>query len=390
MVLPMPQSPSGLNPDIAKAATQTSRTTSAGHRLLSLDALRGFDMFWIVGAEDIVHALHKANPSPTVNFLTNQLTHCDWEGVRFYDLIFPLFVFMVGVSLVFSLSKTIIQSGRAAAYQRVITRGVLLYFVGVFYYGGFAEGVERIRLLGVLQRIALCYLFTGLLFCTFRVRGLVISCAALLIGYWALMSFVPVPGIGAGNFAEGSNLANYIDKQYLPLRKWDGDHDPEGLLSTLPAIGTCLLGVFAGLLLKSSRSSEQKKVQWLVLGGVAGIALGFLWGMQFPVIKKLWTSSYVLVAAGYSALLLAAFHQVIEIWRVQKWAIPFVWIGVNPLTIYLLHNVVDLNKMAHRFVGGEIKVALGQYGEVAVTTMILLISFWFAHALYRRRIFLRL
>src|SRR5437016_4864966 len=219
-------------------------TAAPTQRLMSLDALRGFDMFWIVGAEDIVKALDKVSPSPAVHLLTEQLTHKDWEGVAFYDLIFPLFVFIVGVSLVFSLSKTIAQHGRAAAYKRVLTRGLLLYLLGLFYYGGFEKDVEQIRLLGVLQRIALAYLFTGLLFCRFRLRGLVVACVSLLVGYWALMTFVPVPGVGAGNFAEGKNLANYIDKEYLPFRKWDGDHDPEGLLSTLPAIGTCLLGVF--------------------------------------------------------------------------------------------------------------------------------------------------
>jgi predicted acyltransferase len=133
-------------------------------RLMSLDALRGFDMFWIVGAEDIAHALHRIKPSPAVNFLTSQLTHKNWEGVTFYDLIFPLFVFIVGVSLVFSLTKTIAKEGRAGAYRRVITRGLLLYALGIFYYGGLSQGIEHVRLLGVLQRIALAYLFAGLLF----------------------------------------------------------------------------------------------------------------------------------------------------------------------------------------------------------------------------------
>jgi predicted acyltransferase len=378
------------NPHSGSKLSQTIRIATQSPRLLSLDALRGFDMFWIVGAEDIVHALHKVNPSPAVNLLTQQLSHKDWEGVAFYDLIFPLFVFIVGVSLVFSLSKTLLQHGQAAAYRRVMARGLLLYLLGLFYYGGFAEGIERIRLFGVLQRIGLAYLFGGLLFCTFRLRGLIVACALLLGGYWLLMTFVPVPGVGAGSFQEGANLANYIDKQYVPLRKWDGDHDPEGLLSTLPAIGTCLLGVFAGLLLQNSRISEQKKVLWLLLAGVAGVGLGFLWGLQFPVIKKLWTSSYVLVAAGYSCLFLALFHQVIEVWRIQKWAMPFVWIGLNPLTLYLVHNVVELDKIANRFVGGPIKASFGSYSEVIVTATILAITFWLAHFLYRRKIFLRL
>jgi predicted acyltransferase len=379
-------------PSVEPQAVSAQRPSSgtAATRLMSLDALRGFDMFWIVGAEEIVHALHKASPSGVVNFLTGQLTHKDWEGVAFYDLIFPLFVFIVGASLVFSLTKAIAESGKMAAVKRIFWRSLLLYLIGVFTYGGFAEGVERIRLLGVLQRIALCYFFAGLIFCTFRLRGMIVACVALLAGYWALMTFVPVPGVGAGNFQEGANLANYVDKQFLPLRKWDGDHDPEGLLSTLPAIATCLLGVFAGLLLKSKAMDEQKKVNWLVLAGIAGLALGFLWGLQFPVIKKIWTSSYVLVAAGYSCLFLAAFHQIIEIWNCRKWAMPFVWIGMNAITIYLAHNIIDFGKLADRLVGGPIKESFGNYGQVLVTIVVLAMTFLLVRFLYRRKLFLRL
>ncbi|MSU62539.1 MAG: DUF1624 domain-containing protein [Pedosphaera sp.] len=375
----------GLSPSFSAA-----KDAAYSPRLLSLDALRGFDMFWIVGAEDIVHALHKVSHAPLVNLLTQQLTHKDWDGVAFYDLIFPLFVFIVGMSLVFSLSRTITQHGRAVAYQRVITRGLLLWALGIFYYGGLSKGLDQVRLLGVLQRIGLAYLFAGLLFCTFRLRGLIIATVSILVGYWALMSFVPVPDVGMGNFAEGKNLANYVDKMYLPFRKWDGDHDPEGLLSTLPAIGTCLLGVLAGLLMKNRSLDERRKVQWLVVAGFAGIALGFIWGIQFLVIKKLWTSSYVLVAAGFACLFFAAFHQIIEVWNFRKWATPFLWIGLNPLTIYLAHNLLDLPQLANRLVGGPINESFGAYGPVLITTTILGITFWLAHFLYKRKIFLRL
>src|SRR6266849_3295796 len=144
-------------------ASPANASGPAPGRLMSIDALRGCDMFWIVGGEEIIHALHKISHTGFVNALAGQLTHKDWEGVAFYDLIFPLFVFIVGVSLVFSLSKTIAQYGPAAAFKRVLVRSALLYLIGIFYYGGIAEGIERVRLLGVLQRIALCYLFAGLI-----------------------------------------------------------------------------------------------------------------------------------------------------------------------------------------------------------------------------------
>ncbi|MGY8689172.1 MAG: heparan-alpha-glucosaminide N-acetyltransferase domain-containing protein, partial [Verrucomicrobiales bacterium] len=192
----------------------------------------------------------KAAESGFLHTLATQLDHVAWEGFRFYDLIFPLFVFIAGVSLVFSLTKTMEREGRSVAVRRVIRRGLLLWFIGVLFYGGWYNGFGGMRLLGVLQRIGLCYLFAGLLFIYLKPRGLVIAFATLLLGYWAAMSFIPMPGLDQVSFEEGKNLANWVDFKFLPGFKWDGNHDPEGLLSTLPAIGTCLLGVFAGLFLR--------------------------------------------------------------------------------------------------------------------------------------------
>jgi predicted acyltransferase len=358
-------------------------------RLVSLDALRGFDMFWIVGAEELVRGLQKINETGPVALVADQLRHEAWAGFHFEDLIFPLFVFIVGVSLVFSLTKTLQQSGRRAAIVRILRRSALLYVLGILTYGGFSTPFEKIRLLGVLQRIALCYLFTSLLFCYLKPKALAGVCAGLLIGYWALLSFVPVPGYGAGNFAEGANLANYVDQQFLPLRKWDGDHDPEGLLSTLPAIATCLLGVFAGLLLKNATVPDRKKVAYLIVAGGACLAIGWLWHLNFPVIKKIWTSSFVLVAGGYSYLLLAAFYQVIDVWKFQKWATPFVWIGVNPITIYFGGRFIDFEGLAKLFVGGPVQAALGNYGELVLAVTSLAFGFLFLRFLYQRKIFLR-
>ena len=161
-------------------------------------------------------------------------------------------------------------------------------------------------------------------------------CVALLFGYWALMALVPVPNLGAGHYEAGRNLANYVDSIYLPLSKWNGNWDPEGLLSTLPAIGTCLLGVLAGLFLRKETVAAQKKVVWLSAAGVISLLLGFLWGTWFPIIKQIWTSSYVLVTGGFSVLLLALFHQIIEVWGWRRWAAPFIWIGSNAIALYML------------------------------------------------------
>jgi len=359
-------------------------------RLISLDALRGFDMFWIVGGEEIIHSLSRLSPNRFLAALDGQLVHRDWEGVTFYDLIFPLFVFIVGVSLVFSLSRVLEKEGKAAAVRRILKRSIILFILGLIYSSGPVSRLEDVRLLGVLQRIALCYLFAGVLFCTVRTRGMLAACTALLLGYWALMTFVPVPGVGQGRFEEGANLANYIDREYLPFRKYDGDHDPEGLLSTLPAIATCLLGVFAGKLLKNREIPDQRKVARLAVAGGAGLALGFLWGMQFPVIKKIWTSSYVLVAAGYSCLLLAAFHQVIQVWGIRRWAAPFVWIGRNPITVYLLYPILAMLFWFAGPSGRGGESILGRYAELGMSTALVGAILLVAYFLDRRRIYLRL
>lgn len=374
-----------MNPTAGPAPAQNP----SDPRLLSLDALRGFDMFWIVGAEELVHGLKKTSQAGVLGVISDQLGHKAWEGFHFEDLIFPLFVFIVGVSLVFSLGKSLERAGRPATLARVFKRSALLFILGLLYYGGLSHPIEKVRLLGVLQRIALCYFFASLLFCYLKPRALIGACAGLLIGYWALMTFVPVPGHGAGNFAEGANLANYIDKLYLPLHRYDGDHDPEGLLSTLPAIASCLLGVFAGLLLKRTDLPESKRVGYLALCGVCCLAAGWLWHLQFPVIKKIWTSSFVLVAGGYSFLLLAAFYQIIDVWKISRWAIPFVWIGVNPITIYFGGRFIGFEDMAKLFVGGPVAAACGPYAELLLAVTTLFFGFLFLRFLYQRKIFLR-
>ena len=395
-------------------------------RLQSLDALRGFDMFWILGADALMQALSEVSGSGPARFLAGQLTHRDWAGCTFYDVIFPLFIFISGVSLVFSLSRQIAERGRAVAARHVVIRGLLLFTIGLLYNGGFTNPWPDLRLLGVLQRIALAYTAAGLLFCWLRPRALAGAAAALLLGYWALLAWVPVrdftldrtaiaarlgkpnatpavvraafeaaSGSVTGSYAPGLNLTNHLDYQYLPGRKYDTYYDPEGYLSTLPAVVTCLLGVFAGLLLRRTDRTEPEKVRSLIMAGLAAIALGWLWHLQFPVIKKLWTSSYVLVVGGYSALLLAAFHHVVEVRGWRRWCVPFVWIGMNPITLYLANNLIGFRRLAQRFVGGDVKSGLDAHlgsgagqGLIAIVGLALMLVL--ARFLHQRRIFLRL
>jgi len=363
----------------------------AGERVVSIDALRGFDMFWILGAGSLVHGLRSVSDGGFVSFLADQLEHVAWEGCRFYDIIFPLFVFLMGASTVFSLRKIVNRDGIAAAYRRVIWRAVVLYCLGLLYYGGLSRdgGPETFRYVGVLQRIAICYLAGGILFLNLRFRGLLLACAGLLIGYWALLTFVPVPGDGAGNFAEGKNLANYFDQQYLLGYKWRGDWDPEGLLSNLTAIATGLLGVFAGLLLYRSDLTKRQKVVYLAAAGCGCLLVGWLWGQQFPIIKRIWTSSYVLWTGGWSYLLLALFYLVIDVWNLRWWAQPFIWIGMNPITIYMLANLVGFSSLVRRVVHQQYFDAIQPWGDLLLALLSLLLAIGICYVLYRKRIFIR-
>src|SRR4051812_36231938 len=408
-----------------RPATLPSTTTPrTSRRMIAIDALRGFDMFWILGADDMVYALKALGGGAITAGVAAQLSHKDWRGFAFYDMIFPLFVFIVGVSLVFSLSRSLQEEGQSKTHWKIIRRFVILYVVAVFYYGGFSNSwPDGIRLVGVLNRIALCYLFAALIFCHFRWRAIVGICATLLLLYWGLMSFVPFPDVrpGAENgqpvtrpltarhvselnfdsshrlrgvFEPGLNLAHYVDQKYLPGKKWDGTWDPEGILSTIPAVGTCLLGVLAGLLLQTTNVEEKRKVRILILGGAVMVAAGFLWGLQFPVIKKIWTSSYVLVAGGYSAMLLGFFYLVIEIWQKRNWAKIFVWIGANAITLYLANNIIHFDRLALRLAGGDVKRFLDThvtkgFGELVVALVAVALVVLLARFLYTRRIFLR-
>ena len=396
-------------------------------RLMSLDALRGFDMFWILGADSLFYALHGLKENAVTTLLYTQLDHAEWEGFHFYDLIFPLFVFMMGVSTVFSLTKIIERSGRAAAVKRVLIRGVLLFVIGLIYSGGFTNPWPDMRLMGVLNRIAIVYTVGGLLFIFLNVRVIAALAVALLVGYWALLTYVPfpdvrpVPGGSAvitkeagytnvvqlnltstnrlrGSYLQGVNLTDYIDQKYLPGRKYDGTYDPEGILSTMPAIVTGLLGIFTGLFLRQKSISDREKVVCLIGAGAVSACLGWMWGFEFPIIKKIWTSSYVLVAGGYSAMLLGLFYWIVDVKKWRTWCQPFVWIGMNPITIYLASNFMGglgFEKLALRLAGGPVKsffdthVAPG-FGQLMISAVAITLFFWFANFLYRRKIFLRL
>jgi predicted acyltransferase len=283
------------------------------------------------------------------------------------------------------------------------------------------------RLMGVLNLIAVSYFCAGLAFCFLRRRPTALAGVAvgLLLGYAALLLWVPYPDVRPvpggeqivasesgftntaqlnlsstnfhrGVFLKGVTLANYVDQRFLPGRKYDGTWDPEGLITPVGGTACCLLGVLAGLLMQSKATPPSRKVAMLALAGAACVAAGFFGGQWLPVIKKIWSPTFVLVAGGYSALMLAMFYLVVDVAGWRGWCQPFVWIGMNPITIYILNSLLGgYEKVAARFVGGSIEAFLNQQvaqglGGLIVAAVGVGLAFALAHFLYRRKIFLRL
>jgi len=365
---------------------------SADKRILSVDVLRGFDMFWLIGGTGLALAVVKLFGGGVQELLLPQLEHTEWIGFTFYDLIFPLFEFVMGMSVVFSLQKILKTDGKAAAYRKLIRRFILLFLLGIFYYGGLSNAWPDIRILGVLQRLALTYLLTGILFIHLDLRGMVIVAAIILIGSWILLSFVPVPDTGKISLTQQSNWAQYIDELLLPGKKNGpgGKWDIAGIFGTFTTTVSCLVGVFAAQIVQNKLISDKKRLIYLIGGGLAMVVIGYLWGIQMPIIKKIWTPTYVLVAGGFSSLLMGVFYYLIDVKGYKMWTTLFVWIGVNPITIYMARNLIDFGSISKRFVGGDIAIMLGeQWAYLLSTAVSLALSLIILRFLYQRKIFLK-
>jgi predicted acyltransferase len=386
----------GASMTYAESEPLTPSVASRPERLFSIDALRGFDMFWIIGGDSLAHAIGKWWGTPASKKFAEQFDHVAWEGFRFYDLIFPLFLFLVGVVLPYSLSKY--QTGahpKASALGRIARRVVFLFVLGLIGNGLLQFDLPHLRVTGVLQRIAICYGFAAVIFLFSNARTQAILVAAILLGYYGLLMFVPTPETGkGGDFAKETNLAGYVDRHYLPgeiKQAYYGYGDNEGLLSTIPAVATTLLGVLAGQWLMTGYSPWVKVVA-LLAAGAACLGAGTLWGLHFPVIKILWTSSYVLIVGGWSLILLGLFHAIIDVSRFRAWSYFFVVIGVNAITIYMAARIIPFDRIASFFFGGLAKFS-GQYAPgsrpVVLAAGVLAVEWLLLLYLYRKRIFLR-
>ena len=305
-------------------------------RLLSVDVYRGMAVCGML-------LVDYAGDEPSGYRL---IRHAHWNGLTLADLVFPSFVFLMGISIVLSFSARLERGEtRQSIAWHAVKRSALLFGLGVLLNGFPNFPLATWRIEGVVQRIALCYLAAGLLFLWTNVRGLVIALLTCLLGYWALMRLVPVPGFGLPGrdipvLAPDQNLVDWIDRSLLPGRLYNGTRDPEGVLSTIPAIGTALAGVLTGLWLRSERSARSKALGMAVMGA-AGLAAGALWNHWFPINKNVWTSSFVAATAGFALVFLSLLYWMVEIrgWR-GGWTMPFLVFGTNAIIAFCFDELL--------------------------------------------------
>jgi predicted acyltransferase len=360
-------------------------------RLYSLDALRGFDMFWILGGEEIVHSLATITGSPVMKAMSDQLTHPEWHGFHFYDLIFPLFLFLAGVATPFSVGKELDKGkSRNQLLVRVVKRGLILVLLGVIHNNHLElKPIAEIRFGSVLGRIGLAYMFANIIYLYTNQRGQIIWFCSLLIGYWFLLLFNAAPGFERGDLTMEGNFVSYLDRMIMPGKLYLVIHDPEGFVSTIPAIGTGLLGIYAGNILKNAPlTAEQKSLRLLIIG-VAFIVLGQLWNIVFPINKNLWTSSFVLYVGGLSLVLLALFFYVIDVRGIKRWAFFFSVIGMNSILIYMSGQFIRWRYTTEAFFKWLIDLVGEPYNILVFAICLIVIKWLFLYFLYRKNVFLR-
>ena len=338
-------------------------------RLVSLDAFRGFTMFWLMGGKGFLMALAGMVGGPVAALVQYELNHSEWEGLRFYDLIWPSFMLMVGVSVAYSF-------GRHRGTGRVWKRAAVLFLLGSLRES-ISTGMPRlIELSSALQPIAVAYVVASYLAAR-SVRVQAVTAVAVLVVYALVLAFVPAPGIPAGTYEKNHNLVTAVDEKII------GRAHPDGwdtALSTIPTISTTLLGLLLGELLISA-ATPGFRTKAIAAAGAGCLAAGFALGAFVPVVMKLWTASYGLMSAGWACLIFLFFYWVVDVRGYRRWAFPLVVIGMNAIAAYVGPSIVGVNRIAAIFVK--------PYGPVALTGTVLLVNWLILLWMYRRKIFLR-
>ena len=392
------------------AKSEGKPTVGSSDRLLSLDILRGFDMFWIVGGEGIIHTLARATALPFFIAWSAQLEHVHWEGFHFYDLIFPLFLFMMGASIPYALLGKIEQGvPRAAIYRKVFRRFAILFLFGLIYNQAWVNDWAHPRVGSVLGQLAFGYLFASLIALnTSKLRNILIWLGGFMAVNAAIQFLVPVPGFGRGVFTPQGSVNYYVDRLFMPgtflyyitpdgttyhlqqARPPDAFpmYGVEGFVDWFSSGIIALMGLIAGLVLRNPRIAPQRKAAIFSVTGVASIIAALVLRPWYPIIKLLQTDTFYLYAGGFCFLLLALFYLVVDVWKYQRWGFFFRVIGMNAITVYMGCQLIDVDRTSGVLVGGLAKY-LGAYGPVLIAIVAAAIVWTVAYALYRKKIFLR-
>lgn len=402
----------GAETENGRKADTPSESSSSG-RLVCLDALRGADMFWILGGTTLAAQLIDYFQLHSLEWVKPHLDHVPWHGFSAHDLIFPLFIFIAGCAMPLSLGKRLARGdSRLRLVFHVVRRSALLILFGLIYNGLLRLEWESLRYPSVLGMIGLAYFWGAMVFLFFKPRGRLIVAGIILAAY-CLAMFLYVHAVplytteanGAGgqvkaaqplSFREeltpGHNLVGAIDRRILPGRLHEGNFDPEGLLAMFPASVLAILGSLAGMVLTCQSKTAGKKLLILVVSGVLLLALGWGWGQWFPINKKLWTSSFILFSGGWSLLLLAGFYLLVDVCRLRGFFYPFVLIGMNSITIYMIahKNLIDFDALSNFFFGGAIRLVPEELRPLLGTVGALFFIFLFLGFLHRKKIYLKL
>ncbi len=365
-----------------------TKIETTAKRIISVDALRGFTMLFIIGGGQFISSFYKVWPNPFTEALAKNMGHAGWEGCYFMDLIFPLFLFLVGL-LVPTIIYRCIEKGETPRqlYPHIIKRTLVLVFLGWVNYGLLRFEWDAMRWSSVLGRIGICYFIASLLVIHTNWKTQSVIILSILIGYWAAVMFIPVPGYGAGVLTPEGCLTTWLDQKIMPGTLGLGLYDRQGVLSTFTALATTLIGVLAGHWLRSERTANRKTIGFIVAGLVALMA-GWIWGQFFFISRNVWTSSFVLYSAGWCLLLFALFYWIIDVQGYKKWSFFLNVIGMNAITIWVGQRLINFDFTARALLLGFSKY-LGIIAPVFLAFSVLLVKWLFLWFLYKQRIFLK-
>lgn len=362
---------------------------------MSLDTLRGFDMFFIMGLSGLVASICKLFPGGVTEEIANQMSHVSWDGLTHHDTIFPLFLFLAGVSFPYSYANQLAKGmSRAQIYSKIFRRAAMLIFLGLIYNGLLRLDFENLRCASVLARIGIAWMGAALLFINFSVRTRAIICGVILVGYGLLSALVGAPDVpDADPLTREGCLVGYVDRMFLPGRLiYDNNRfDPEGLLSAVPAVVTAMLGMFTGELIRlpKERLSGEKKTLWMIGGGLVLLAITFAAKGVLPINKMLWSSTFVCAVGSYSLFMMALFYYIVDVRGWQKWTIVFRVVGMNSITIYLAQRIINFSSTNKFLFTGLSELFPENLQPVIMNAGYIVVCWLFLYFLYRKNTFLK-